>query len=150
VYILRNDIKHLVAYYTKKCNSRNPFDIAKFLNIEIQIGALGSRCGCYMFLKNHQCIFLNEDLSEKEMQLVMAHELAHAILHKKQNCYFIRNKTLLLISKIEKEANLFAAELLIPDEILLENCYYTTGQLAQLLGYDKKFVDLRLESYQQL
>lgn len=144
MYILRKDIKRLVAYYIKKCNSRNPFDIAKYLNIQIQIGPLGSRCGCYMFLKNHRCIFLNENLSEHEMQLVMAHELAHAILHRKQNCYFIRNKTLLLNSKTEKEANIFAAELLIPEDVLLDNRNCTIGQLSTLLGYDEKFIELRL------
>lgn len=143
---MRKDIKRLVAYYTKKCNSRNPFDIAKYLNIQIQIGALGSRCGCYMFLKNHRCIFLNENLEEHEKQLVMAHELAHAILHRKQNCYFIRSKTLLLNSKTEIEANLFAAELLIPDEVLAENKDYTTSQLSRLLGYDEKFIELRLKA----
>ena len=143
---MRKDIKRLVAYYTKKCNSRNPFDIAEYLNIQIQIGPLGSRCGCYMFLKNHRCIFLNESLPDHEMQLVMAHELAHAILHRKQNCYFIRNKTLLLNSKTEKEANIFAAELLIPDEVLLENYNYTINQLSRLLGYDETFIELRLES----
>lgn len=147
---MRNDIKRIVAYYTKKCKSRNPFDIANFLNIETQIGSLGSRCGCYMFLKKHRCIFLNENLSEPEIQLVMAHELAHAILHHKQNCYFIRNKTLLLNSKTEREANLFAAELLIPDEIILENFNYTTSQLSRLLGYDEKLIELRLESYRQI
>lgn len=41
----KKDIKRLVAYYTRKCNSRNPFDITKYLNIQIQIGPLGSRCG---------------------------------------------------------------------------------------------------------
>lgn len=66
--------------------------------------------------KNHKCVFLNEDLEENEMRLVMAHELGHSIMHRKENCYFIRNKTLLLNSKIEIEANTFAAELLIPDE----------------------------------
>lgn len=143
---MRKDIKRLVAYYTRKCNSREPFDIAKYLNIQIQIGPLGSRCGCYMFLKNHRCIFLNENLEEHEKQLVMAHELAHAILHRKQNCYFIRSRTLLLNSKTEKEANLFAAELLIPDEVLMENRNYTTGQLSRLLGYEEKFIELRLKS----
>ena len=142
---MRKDIKHLVAYYTKKCNSRNPFDIAEYLHIETQIGALGSRCGCYMFLKNHRCIFLNENLPEHEMEMVMAHELGHAIMHRKENCYFIRNKTLLLNSKIEKEANTFAAELLIPDEIILENCENTTEQLSRILGYDKALIELRLD-----
>lgn len=51
-----------------------------------------------MFLKNHRYIFLNPNLPEHEMRLVTAHELGHAILHRKENCYFIKNKALLLNS----------------------------------------------------
>ncbi|WMC91215.1 ImmA/IrrE family metallo-endopeptidase [Kineothrix sp. MB12-C1] len=80
----------------------------------------------------------------------MAHELGHAVLHRKNNCYFIRNKTLLLNSKVEKEANLFAAELLIPNEIIFENYNYTVSQFSKILGYDEQLVELRLETYQQI
>lgn len=144
---MNKNIKHIVDYYVKKCDSRNPFDIADYLNIQIQIGQLGTPCGCYMFLKNHRCIFLNENLSENEMNLVMSHELGHAIMHRKLNCYFIRNKTLLLDSKIEIEANTFAVNLLIPDEIIMENMNYTTEQLSRLLGYNQKLIELRLKSF---
>ena len=141
------NIENIVEYYVKKCNSRNPFDIAKYLNIQLQIGDLGTPCGCYMFLKNHRCIFLNENLSENEMNLVMSHELGHAIMHRKLNCYFIKNKTLLLNSKIEKEANLFAVDLLIPNDIIAENSRYTIEQLARMLGYSKGLIELRLKSF---
>jgi len=77
----------------------------------------------------------------------MAHELGHAILHRKQNCYFIRNKTLLLNSKTELEANLFAAELLIDDDIILEYPEYTTSQLSKLLGYEERLIELRMQNY---
>ncbi len=82
--------------------------------------------------------------------MVMAHELGHATLHRKNNCYFIKNKTLLLNSRPEREANLFAAELLIPDEIISENYNYTVSQLSRLLGYDEKLIELRLESYRHV
>lgn len=144
---MNKNIKHIVDYYVKKCGSRNPFDIADYLKIQIQIGQLGTPCGCYMFLKNHRCIFLNENLSENEMNLVMSHELGHAIMHRKLNCYFIRNKTLLLDSKIEIEANTFAVNLLIPDETIVENKNYTTEQFSRLLGYNQKLIELRLKSF---
>ena len=140
---MKKDIKKIVDRYVRKYNTRNPFELADCLGVQVMIGNLGSRSGCYMFLKNHKCIFLNENLSESEMQVVMAHELGHAILHRKENCYFIRNKTFLLTSKNEIEANTFAAELLIPDEVLLENRNYTIRQLSRLLGYHEKFVELR-------
>ena len=138
-----HDVKRLVAYYVRKYNTRNPFRLAEYLNVEVQTGSLGSRAGCYMFLKNHKCIFLNEDLEEHERTLVMAHELAHSILHRKENCYFIRNKTLLLTSKNEIEANTFAAELLIPDELIFDNPGMTDKQIAGIIGCDSKIMEFK-------
>ena len=142
---MRKDIKKIVNRYVRKYNTRNPFELADYLGVQVMIGNLGSRSGCYMFLKNHKCIFLNENLDEYEMRVVMAHELGHAILHRKENCYFIRNKTFLLTSKNEVEANTFAAELLIPDEILLENKNYTIKQFSRLLKYSENLVELKLQ-----
>ena len=142
---MRKDIKKLVSYYVRKYNTRNPFELAEYLNIQVQIGNLGSRAGCYMFLKNHKCIFLNESLHENEKNMVMAHELGHAILHRKENCYFIKNKTLLLTSKNEIEANKFAIELLISDKFLTEHHYCTIEQLSRMTGYHKQLFELRLQ-----
>ena len=138
-----HDVKRLVAYYVKKYETRNPFRLAEYLNVFVHVGPLGSRAGCYMFLKNHKCIFLNEDLNEQENMLVMAHELDHSIMHRKENCYFIRNKTLLLTSKIETEANMFAAELLIPDDLIYENPGMSKSQIARLAGYDERIMNFK-------
>lgn len=140
---MRRDIKRIVSYYVKKFQTTDPFEIADRLGILYQIGEIGCE-GCYMFLKNHRYIFLNQNLDERETRMVMAHELGHAVLHRKENCYFIRNKTLLLNSKTETEANRFAAELLIRDDVLEEYRDMTTEQLSRLLGYDKKLIELRL------
>ena len=141
--LLKKDIKKLVSYYVRKYDTSNPFEIADALGIIVQIGKLGFE-GCYMFLKNHRCIFLNEDLSEHDRLLVMSHELGHAIMHRKDNCYFIRNQTLLLNSKKEIEANTFAMNLLLTDDILCEYKDYTIEQLSRLTGYEEKLIELRL------
>lgn len=146
---MKRDIKHIVAYYQKKIGTTDPFKIAKALGIEIIIGSIGSRCGCYMYLKHSKCIWLNENLEPHELEFVMAHELGHAIMHPKQNCYFIKHKTLLLNSKTEIEANRFALELLIPDDLIIEymqNQQYTIEQFSQLLGYKKELIELRLKN----
>lgn len=143
---MRKNIKEIVAYYKRKYRTNNPFEIADCLGILYQFGELGFE-GCYMFLKNHRYIFLDQNLSEHETALVMAHELGHAILHPKTNCYFMRNYTLLLTSKLEIEANKFAVELLIPDEVILENWQYTTGQFARLTGYNEELIKLRLKGF---
>lgn len=140
---MNKSIKSTVAYYVNKFNTRNPFEIADNLKIQYIIGYMGAYSGCYLYLKRHRCIFINGELPEEEMRLVMAHELGHAILHRRENCYFIRNKTFLSTAKIEKEANTFAAELLIPDSLILENPGYTKSQIAMLAGYNEKIMDFK-------
>jgi len=139
---LRKDVKRIVACCIRKAGTNNPFKIAECLGILYQTGNINCE-GCYMFLKNHRYIFLNQNLSEEELQLVMAHELGHAILHRKENCYFIRNKTFLSTARIEKEANTFAAELLIPDSLIYENPGMTKSQIARLAGYDEKIMEFK-------
>ena len=143
---MRNDIKKLVSYYKKKFDTSNPFEIAKQLHIEVLIGDIGSRDGCYMYLKKHKCIFLSENLDEHLQNFVMAHELGHAIMHPKQNCYFIRNNTFLLNSKTENEANKFAIELLVSDQDIEEKRNFTLEQISRSLGYDQQLIELRLKN----
>lgn len=141
-------IKRIVAYYQKKYRTKDPFEIAKALGIEVQIGNIGSRCGCYMYWKRSKCIWLNENLEPREMEFVMAHELGHAIMHPRENCYFIKHKTLLLNSRNEIEANKFAVEFLISDDTLCEYLKYqecTVEQTARILGYQKELIELRLK-----
>ena len=97
------------------------------------------------YKKNHRYIFINENLPEYEQRLVMAHELGHAILHRKENCYFIRNRTLLLNSKKEIEANRFAMELLLPDSLLEEYRDFTIEQISRITGYHQNLIELRLK-----
>lgn len=137
-------IKRLVTYYIRKFGTNDPFEIADCLGVLYQIGNCENE-GCYMFLKNHRYIFLSNKLNPIELKLVMAHELAHAIYDRKENCYFIRNKTLLLNTKIERRANRFAAYLLIDDEMLRDFSGYTREQFCQSTGYPEELIELRLE-----
>ena len=136
-------IKRLVAYYVRRFDTSDPFKIADQLGVLYQIGNCKND-GCYMFLKNHRYIFLSNHLNDTELKLVMAHELGHALLDRKSNCYFIRNKTLLLNSKLERRANLFAAYLLITDEMIIEHKDFTESQFTISTGYPKELIELRL------
>ena len=145
---MTRDIKRIVAYYQRKFGTRDPFKIADALGIEVQIGNIGSKSGCYMYLKRSKCIWLNENLEQHEAEFVMAHELGHAIMHPRENYYFIKHKTLFLNSRNEIEANKFAAEFLISDDALYEYLKYqecTIEQTARILGYQKELIELRLK-----
>ncbi len=139
-------VKKTVARLVKRHKTTNPFQIADALGVLYQIGACKNE-GCYMFLKNHRYIFLSDRLQGAELNLVMAHELGHALLDRKENCYFIKNKTLLLTSRFERRANLFAACLLISDSFLKEYSWCTQEQLSNITGYPKELIALRLEKW---
>ena len=137
-------IKRIVSYYRRIYDTSDPFEIADHLGVLYQIGNCKQE-GCYMFLKNHRYIFLSNQLKDQELNLVMAHELGHALLDRNANCYFIRNKTLLLNSHIERRANLFAAYLLITDDMLKEYINCTEEQFCACTGYPKELIKLRLK-----
>jgi len=133
--LLEKEIRKIVKHYVEKYGTSDPFALARALDIEVQYGNLGSTCGLYMYLKRHKCIFLNENLEGSEKRLVMAHELGHAIMHPRENCYYLRNNTMLSTSKIEIEANLFALEFLLSSQGFTEGKSYTHEQWLRLLNY---------------
>ena len=142
-------IDQVVKKLVNKFDTNDPFKIAKELNILIKIDDIGGCDGCYMYLKRHRCIFLNNKLSEKELVFVMAHELGHAILHRKINCYFLRNKTFLKTSVYENEANLFALFILISDKNIEEFKNMTVYQIADMFKVDEKIVRMRFKNHEQ-
>ena len=95
---------------------------------------LGSINGYYNQCYRQKFIHINEELEEYRQKFTCAHELGHAVLHPKANTPFLRDNTLFSVSRLEREANCFAAELLCPDEVLLEYPGYTVGELARILG----------------
>lgn len=137
-------IKHLVRYYTTLCGTRDPFKIADRLGVLYQIGDCDFD-GCYIFLKNRRYIFLSNRLSADDLRLVMAHELGHALLDRKQNCYFMRNKTLFSIVRFERRANTFAAYLLIDDDLIADYKNFTWEQFSDCTGYPEELIKLRLK-----
>lgn len=137
------DIKKLVNSLVKKYNTRNPFEIAKNLNLILVLCQLsGGTRGFYQYFQRNNIIYINEDLPEDEQCFVLAHELGHLFLHKKINTILLDNSNL-KTHKYEVEANTFAAELLIPDALIYENPGMTKGQLARLAGYDERIMDYK-------
>lgn len=136
-------IKRKVAQLVRKYDTNDPFEIADNIGVLYHVGNC-KQAGCYMYLQKTRYVFLSNRLQDSELKIVMAHELAHAIYDTKENCYFIRNKTLLLNSKTEKRANTFAAHLLIDDDMLGEYAGCTQEQFCQCTGFPKELINLRL------
>ena len=101
--------------------------------------------GFYQYFQRNNIIYIDEHLPEYEQKFVCAHELGHMLMHRKENTVFMDTRTYLKTTPYETEADKFAVELLIPNEILLECWQYTTEQLSKLTGYDEKLIKLRLQ-----
>lgn len=143
---IEHKIRRLIRYYDRMMSTRDPVSIARQLNIGIAIVPLGEIAGNYKLLKRKRWIFVNEDIADSQLfRVVVAHELGHAVLHRKENCAFIKHKTLLLTSGIEREANQFAAYLLISDDMLEEYAGCTEEQFCNCTGYPKELIELRLK-----
>ncbi len=128
------EIKQRVNRLCRKYGTRDPFELAERMNILVVREPLGSINGYYNQCYRQKFIHINEELEEYRQKFTCAHELGHAVLHPKANTPFLRDNTLFSVSRLEREANCFAAELLCPDEVLLEYPGYTVGELARILG----------------
>ncbi|MEA0563317.1 ImmA/IrrE family metallo-endopeptidase [Lysinibacillus irui] len=140
-------IKKKVEYLFKKYNTRNPFTLANYLNIEIFYWDLPPDIkGFYQYEKRNRFIFINSNLSFEEQLIVCAHELGHAVLHTKLNTPFMRANTLFSINKVEIQANTFAAYLLIPDENLFDSHnQMTLYDIAALYNVPLELVELKFK-----
>ena len=108
----------------------DPLDIKavakKIFNIEIKEDKFDK--GVSGFLERiggKWCIFINQDENELRKRFTIAHELGHFIKHREKyilsgsstpDLIFFRDKT---IDPMEKEANDFAADLLMPKDIFI-------------------------------
>lgn len=137
------NIKQKANSLSRKYNSRNPLEIIKNLNVILVYYPLKDVRGFYQFFQRNNIIYIDENLSENEQIMVCAHELGHMILHKNSNALFMDTRTHFVTTKYENEANAFAAELLIPDSIILDNPGMTKSQIARLSGYNEKIMEFK-------
>jgi Zn-dependent peptidase ImmA (M78 family) len=138
-------IKKIVRQIIKKHKSNDPFQIAKEKNIIVLFEELGSTLGFYSSYKRIQFIHINNQLNEMEQRFVCAHELGHAVLHPKSNTPFLRANTLFSVEKLEVEANTFAVELLLTDEVVAQyqNTDLTIYDVAEIYSIPKQLVYLK-------
>lgn len=115
-------IKEKTNQLKKRYNTECPYEIASYLKIHVMEHNLHPDInGYYKYDRRNQYIVINHNLDLNQQRIVCAHELGHAVLHPKVNTPFMNNNTFLSVSKIELEANRFAAELLIPDDSFGDN-----------------------------
>ena len=139
------DIVKTVKKLVRKYKTHDPYELAKCLNIIILKLPLGTLNGYYTKAYRQKFIVLNNDLSDEQERFTLSHEIGHAVLHPSTSTPFFKS-TYLSVNKLEIEANRFALELLIPDEMILQNSMYTTEQLSKLLGINQRMIELKIDN----
>lgn len=120
--LIRSKVKNIKNRYS---DSHNMKTIAQHMDIEIKELDMGKNDSS---IKAMSCIIsripiiiLNENLSDIAKNFITAHELGHIVLHSEQMKEPVTEISFFdAMRSLETEANLFASQLMIEDEEMLE------------------------------
>lgn len=120
----------------KEYDSRDPEILACELGIKVyDRDDFKNLKGMYFNAAGKSGIFLNSGLNFAMRRTVLAHELGHAVLHSDISAgekAFTDSDIFREAGKYESEANIFAAELLIADELFIEAAKYNSYTCEQI------------------
>lgn len=107
-------------------DGKDPFMLCKYMGVKVVKTPMGKNpesCkGFYVTHSRIRTIAINSELSSEFQRIICSHEIGHAVLHKNQagvkpfHDFGLFDST----STYEYEANIFAAELLLDDEDVIE------------------------------
>lgn len=132
--------------------TRNPHRMAQELGIEIIPLDFKRQRGAYKVLMRNRFIFVKSDLHPVMENIVLYHEIGHDTFHRDEaikaggfkefNIFDMRE------SRMEYEANIFAAQVSLPDDEILE--YIEKGfdiqQIARAMHSDINLVALKTDT----
>ncbi len=146
----REYIQNVAGRLIKKYDTRDPFLICEAIGVEVFYADLGSLKGMYKYFKRNRFAVINENLGPYTKSLVCAHELGHDILHQDLARKVCLQEFMLydMKNRPEYEANLFASEILLPDDKILTLAHdgYDIEQISKELCIDINLVSLKVAS----
>jgi len=143
-------IQSVASNLIQRYDTRDPFELCKATGVEVFFANLGSLKGMYKYLKRNRFAVINQDLDDYTRKLVCAHELGHDLLHRGLSKKLCLQEFVLydMKSRPEYEANLFASEILLPDDEIFTYAHegYDIEQIAKVLFTDINLVALKMAS----
>ncbi len=133
-----------------KFGTRDAYKLANDLGIAVSEQPFVKQKGVYKVIDKHRFIFIKEDLDPITKSIVLLHEIGHDQLHRREairiggfhefNIFDMRG------IRMEYEANIFAANISLPDDEVLELVYrgYDVAQVASTLNSDINLVALKI------
>lgn len=137
-----------------KYDEINPFKLARQMGINVLYAPMGKSIesckGFYLTHSRIRTMTINSDLSSEFQRIICSHELGHAVLHNKEAGVKAFHDFGLFdtASTFEYEANMFAAEILLEDEDVLErlNDDLSFFQAAAELNVPAEILDFKFRT----
>lgn len=129
---------------------RNPEKIAKLADILILPQPFKHQKGAYTIIERQPVIFIKEDMHPVTKQIVIGHELGHHYLHRSEisNSHIFKEFNIFDMrdNRMEYEANLFASQIMLPDDEVLEYIHngMDISQIAKAMLSDINLVALKV------
>lgn len=136
----------------KKFGTRDADRLADELGIIVVPRNFVKQKGVYKVIERNRYVFIKQDLHPVMRSIVLLHEIAHDTLHRKEavraggfhefNIFDMRDR------RMEYEANLFVAQVSLPDDEILEYIYQgmDTAQIARAMNSDINLVALKADA----
>lgn len=145
-----NQIQMKVEDLKRKYIESDPKRLCECLDILVlYIDCDKSFKGMYTYIDRIPSITVNSNLCGQEQCVIIAHELGHRILHTKEMSLagYHSSGQFDYSGVFEREANLFAAELLLDDTMVCEmiQCGQSTCDIAKTLNVPSEIVHFKLE-----
>lgn len=140
-YFIKDAVKKLI----KKYNTAEVYDLVEKMDIIfLRVPLDPSVNGFYQYFKRNKLIYINDKLNYYMERHVLAHELGHAVLHPKNNITYLECNTFYSKDNLELEANAFACELLITDDLIIKYENYTIDEISEITHIPKELIKLKI------
>ena len=143
---IHKEVQRLVRW----SGTRDPFQISKALGIHVIFNNdFSTLKGMYKIIQRSRFIFINGNLNSNDKKTVCAHELGHDRFHRQFAKSGVLQEFMLydMRTRPEYEANIFASELLIPNDDIFELIEEGRDvyQIACELGQDMNLVLIKID-----
>lgn len=140
-------IQNIAKRLIRKYKTNDPYELADCLGMIVIEDELDpSIRGYYHYFQRNKIAHINTRLDYNQRRATLAHEIGHAVLHTKLNIIFMEHNTYFIKSRYEYEANKFAAEILVPDDLLNAYPDYTVQQISCFTGIPEYLIELKFSN----
>ncbi|MCI5654945.1 ImmA/IrrE family metallo-endopeptidase [Candidatus Pseudoruminococcus sp.] len=138
------NIERITSNLVQKYNTNSPFELCDYLGVNVIYQELPDCVrGFFIKILKSFVVVINNTVDEDEAKVVCAHELGHIILHSETNSISLNSRTYLCTSKYEREADLFAVNLLLQGEIFPTDDNLSAEEISRITHIPLKLIMLK-------